>query len=184
MFTSPSDRSLVIKALNGKEDAWEKLINRYQRRIYNFALRMTSNREDAMDLMQEIFLSVYRNLAGFSQRAAFSAWIFKIASNRAVDFFRKKRPVDSLPMEETFEDPSPRVNPMSSLMRHESNRAVMSLLEQLSQEQRLVVELKFFQEQTFEEMSENLGVSSNTLKSRLYGALKKIKALPEVAHAL
>ncbi len=184
MFTSPSDQSLVAKALEGKEAAWEKLINRYEKRIYNFALRMTGNREDAMDLMQEIFFSVYRNLESYGQKAKFSSWIFKIASNRAVDFYRKKRPVENLPMEESFEDPSPSANPVGSLMRHEENRAVLNLLEHLSQEQRMVVELKFFQELTFEEMSENLGVSSNTLKSRLYGALKKIKALSEVAHAL
>ena len=82
MFGTPTDKQLIRNALKGRADAWERLIGRYQKKIYNFALRMTGNREDALDLMQEIFLSVYRNLERFRGDASFSAWLVSARSKR------------------------------------------------------------------------------------------------------
>jgi len=183
MFLTQSDTTLVQKALKGRAEAWDKLIRRYEKTVYNFALRMTSNREDAMDLMQEVFLSVYRNLGSYGQKASFSSWLFAIASRRAVDFYRRKKPSESLEDETTLET-DPGSNPFGEALRNQKNDKWMQLLNQLSHDQRIVVELKFFQDQTFEEMSQALGVSTNTLKSRLYAALKRIKSMPEVAHVL
>ena len=180
-----TDTTLVRRALQGNADAWDKLIERYERRVYNFSLRMSCNREDAMDLMQEIFLSVYRNLPSYRAEAPFAAWLFRIASHRCVDFYRRRKPAEPLPVEEYgIEDTSKEANPVGLLLRQEANQNLLALMDQLSLEQRLVVELKFLQEQTFEEMSRSLGVSANTLKSRLYGALRKMKTLTEVAHAV
>ena len=183
MFGTPSDNRLIRHALNGRGNAWERLIGRYQKRIYNFALRMTGEREDALDLMQEIFLSVYRNLERFRGEASFSTWLFRIAGHRATDFYRRKKYTDSL-CDQEQQHPSSDLSPFRNLARNEANRFLLGLLQQLPRDQRLVVELKFFQEYTFEEISAILGISTNTLKSRLYAALKKIKAMPEVVHAL
>ena len=180
-----TDETLVKKALKGKADAWDQLITRYERKIFNFTLRMTGNREDAMDLMQEVFLAVYRNLASFRGESAFSSWLFGIASFRCADFFRKKKPVDSIEEESQLgPDLSPETNPFDQVARNQMNRKIVAMLARLPGEQRLVIELKFFQEKTFDEISELLGISSNTLKSRLYGALRKIRTMPEVAHAM
>ena len=183
MFGKPSsDLTLVKRALKGKADAWDKLIRRYEPKIFNFALRMTGNHEDARDLMQEVFIAVYRNLESYGQKAAFSSWIFTIASRRATDFYRRRKPVD--PMGESDADLSDdRYDPHDDLLRYESNREIQHLLRQLSPDQRMVVELKIFQEMTFEEMANSVDIPINTLKSRFYGALRKLKSLPEVCRA-
>lgn len=185
MFGKPTDETLVHKAKAGRADAWDKLIKRYEKRIYNYALRMAPTPEDALDLMQEIFLSVYRNLGKFREESSFSTWIFTIASRRAADHYRKLKPVDYLnENDETLEEEQALADPHQHLLKHEKNSAVSNMLAELSPEQRIVVELKFFQDMTFEEMAEILNTSPNTLKTRLYSALKKLKAFPEVSYAL
>jgi len=181
MFRTLSDDTLVAKALDGQADAWDKLIGRYERKIFNFALRLTGNREDAMDLMQEVFMAVYRNLGGFGMRSSFASWLYSIASKRAIDFYRRKKATE--PFQEEGIAAALEDSPFHNLARQQTNTHVLALLANLPPEQRLVVELKFFQDQTFDEMAETLGVSANTLKSRLYSALKRIKTMPEVAHA-
>jgi len=181
----PSDRRLVERALAGKRDAWERLIRRHEKKVYNFALRMTGHREDALDLMQEIFLSVYRCLGTFSGRSSFSTWLFSIASRRAVDSYRRRRP--EVPVTDPEETPGAIAageGPLAEVIRGQDRERCLALLSNLPIEQRLVLELKFFQEQTFEEMSRTLGVSTNTLKTRFYTALKKLRAMPEASHAV
>lgn len=185
MFAPQSDESLVKKARKGNADALDKLIRRYETRIFNFGLRMTGNREDAHDLMQEVFLSMYRTLASYRGESLFSSWLFAIATFRTTDFFRRRRPTEELTEADQLAERMPAEgSPMGAILKKQRNRLLMQALAQLPQEQRLVVELKFFQEQTFEEISQQLDVSINTLKSRLYGALKKIKCMPEVANAM
>ncbi len=183
MFGISSDIQLVKKALKGKAAAWDKLIGRHHGPIYNFSLRMTGNRDDALDLTQEVFLATYKNLSSYSQTSPFGSWLFAIASRRAMDFFRRRKPEAGLIDEDLLETDDVD-NPHRNLAEKESNRTIQQLLRQLNPDQRLVVELKFFQEMTFDEISQHLGVSPNTLKARLYSALKKMKNLTEVIHAL
>ena len=91
MHVIDEDEALVGAALNGSARAWEKVVRRYEGRIYNQGLRLTGNNSDAMDLMQEVFLGVYRNLHRFRGDAKFSSWIFRIAHNKAIDMNRRKR---------------------------------------------------------------------------------------------
>ena len=91
MHVIDEDEALVGAALNGSARAWEKLVRRYEGKIYNQGLRLTGNNSDAMDLMQEVFLGVYRNLHRFRGDAKFSSWIFRIAHNKAIDINRRKR---------------------------------------------------------------------------------------------
>jgi len=191
MSPNDEDEALIAAALNGSAFAWEKLVKRYESKIYNHGLRLMGNSSDAMDLMQEVFLGVYRNLHRFRGDAKFSSWIFRIAHNKAVDLNRKKRllagypvdsdndgdVVDSLPGEEGSE-------PDLQLLQSEQNRNIMAMLNTLPFEQRLIVELKVFQSLTFEEIAEMQGISDNTAKTRFYTALRKLKSLTEEHHVL
>lgn len=76
MLPNVSDETLVKRALAGSDGAWTKLVRRYERRIYNYALRMVGHQDDAYDLMQEVFLGVYRNLSGYRGDGVFAAWLF------------------------------------------------------------------------------------------------------------
>jgi RNA polymerase sigma-70 factor (ECF subfamily) len=184
------DEALIAAAINGSAYAWEKLVKRYEPRIYNHGLRLTGNPSDAMDLMQEVFLGVYRNLHRFRGDAQFSSWIFRIAHNKAVDMSRRKKLMtvqskadddfdilESLPGEAKTE-------PEHRLNEQELNSQVLSMLAVLPMEQRLIVECKIFQSLTFEEIAELQDMSVNTAKTRFYAALKKLKVVSEETNVL
>ena len=191
MSPNDEDEALIAAALNGSAFAWEKLVKRYESKIYNHGLRLMGNSSDAMDLMQEVFLGVYRNLHRFRGDAKFSSWIFRIAHNKAVDLNRKKRllagyPVDSDNDGDVFDSLSDEEvsEPDLQLLQSEQNRNIMAMLNTLPFEQRLIVELKVFQSLTFEEIAEMQGISDNTAKTRFYTALRKLKSLTEEHHVL
>ncbi len=173
MFGRKSDEELIVGALDGSESAWLLLVRRYEKRLYNHALRMVGNADDAMDLLQDIFLSVYRNLANFRGDAPFAAWIFRIATFRCTDHLRRKR----LPVDEQMDinNTASPGGPALSIEMLQSNEDMIRMLATLSQEQRQVIELKFFQNFTFDEIGGQLGISANTAKTRLYSALKKLR---------
>lgn len=175
------DNQLIEGALNGSLQAWETLVRRYEARVYNFSLRLTGNRDDAMDLMQEVFLGVYRNLERFRGESQFSSWLFRIAHNKAIDMARRRNasPVQDIDVEELPELGSANSSPLSLLMSEQSNANVQALLAMLSAEQRLLVELKVFQGMTFDEIAELQDISANTAKTRFYSALKKLRVMLE-----
>ena len=185
------DEALIAAALKGSAYAWEKLVKRYESRIFNYGVRITGNTSDAMDLTQEVFLGIYRNLHRFRGDAKFSSWIFRIAHNKAVDINRRKRLTTTLAPTnndepdflETIADDN-RYEPDKKLVDQQANSRVISMLARLSLEQRLVIELKIYQSLTFEEIADMQGVSANTAKTRFYTALKKLKTVSEENNVL
>ena len=185
------DEALIAAALNGSAYAWEKLVKRYETQIFNYSVRLTGNSSDAMDLMQEVFLGVYRNLHRFRGDAKFSSWIFRIAHNKAVDMNRRRRLLsnqlrtnddefdilDILPGDTGNE-------PDEKLGTQQQNGKITRMLARLSLEQRLVVEFKVFQSLTFDEIAVMQDISANTVKTRFYTALKKLKAVSEESNVL
>ena len=185
------DEALIAAALNGSAYAWEKLVKRYESQIFNYSVRLTGNSSDAMDLMQEVFLGVYRNLHRFRGDAKFSSWIFRIAHNKAVDMNRRRRLLsnqlrinddefdilDILPGDTGNE-------PDEKLGTQQQNGKITRMLARLSLEQRLVVEFKVFQSLPFDEIAVMQDISTNTVKTRFYTALKKLKAVSEENNVL
>ena len=185
------DEALIAAALNGSAYAWEKLVKRYETQIFNYSVRLTGNSSDAMDLMQEVFLGVYRNLHRFRGDAKFSSWIFRIAHNKAVDMNRRRRLLsnqlrinddefdilDILPGDTGNE-------PDEKLGTQQQNGKITRMLARLSLEQRLVVEFKVFQSLTFDEIAVMQDISTNTVKTRFHTALKKLKAVSEESNVL
>ena len=142
---------------------------------------MTSNNDDALDLMQEVFVSVFRNLSSYRGEGNFKSWLFKIAHYRCVEFYRRKRPsqaLDDVPEMESHEQ-----GPEQVMMSGQGNHQLLGAMQQLPLAQKAVVELKFFGQFTFEEIADQLGISTNTAKSRLYSALTKLKSVMEVEYA-
>lgn len=195
MLFSIDDKTLIAKALDGSQRSWTKLVARHERRVYNYCLRMTGDSHDAMDLMQEVFLSIYRHLPSFRGQAQFTTWMFRIAANKSIDFLRSRNrqaytnhtslddDETELAMDEHYVAPEhQRPDHLYELQRH--NQDIQQTLLQLKPEQRLVVELKFFQHCTFEEISYQIGIPVNTVKTRLYTALQKLKTHLEVQHVM
>lgn len=169
-----SDETLIAQALKGKKSAWLTLVKRYEKNLYNYALRMVNNPADAMDLLQDIFMALFRNLSSFRGESAFKHWLFKIAHYRCLEFYRRKRPMQSL------DDVPEQENEQSlclekGLFLQQQSSTLLEAMQCLPIKQKLVVELKFFQQCTFEDISQQLDISTNTAKSQLYSALDKLK---------
>jgi RNA polymerase sigma-70 factor (ECF subfamily) len=186
VFTS-TDQQLIQKALKGNKKAWFSLLSRYEKSVFNYALRMTGNADDGKDLMQDIFISVFNSLPNFKGSGSFKGWLFRIAHFRCMDFYRRKRPDISL-------DDAPEVaehaidfttglsseyatehTPEQHAQVSQTQQDVQVMMKSLTFDQRVAIELKFFSQFTFEEIAEQLGISASTAKSRLYSALGRLK---------
>lgn len=177
-----SDEVLVKKALNGKKSAWLSLVKRYETNVYNYTYRMVNNADDAMDLMQDVFIAVFRNLSTFRGDSPFKGWLFRIAHYRCIEFYRKKKPTMSLDDAPELTDDGVQACPESLLLESQQAKGIQSAMASLSFNQRIVVELKFFQQCTFDDIGYQLGISTNTAKSRLYSALDKLKGIMEATN--
>ncbi len=170
-----SDETLVKQALNGKKSAWVTLVKRYEKKLYNYTLRMVSNPADAMDLMQDVFVAVFRNLSTFRGDSPFKGWMFKIAHYRCIEYYRRKKPTQSLDDVPEQVDESSDECPEHHAVSGQQATALHKAIKTLPINQKLVVELKFFQHCTFDDIAKQLGISVNTVKSRLYSGLDKLK---------
>lgn len=159
--------------MKGSEKAWLALVKRYENRVYNYALRMSGNADDALDIVQDTFMAVYRNLESYRGEGAFPAWLFRIAVFRSTDLLRRRHKFSEF-FEELIDQKNDN-DPEPHLQQTRNNRDILNRLQTLSNDSRQIVELKFFQHFTFEEIAGQLGISSNTAKSRLYAALKKMR---------
>lgn len=192
MKLTDEDEALIAAALNGSALAWEKLVRRYESKIFNQGLRLMGNSSDAMDLVQEVFLGVYRNLHRFRGDSKFSSWIFRIAYNKAVDMNRYNNIMASRTYRNSEEELDILENiPGRSnlegekiLTDYQANKKIVSMLAALPLKQRLIVELKMFQSLTFEDIAEIHDISVNTAKTRFYSAIKKLKDVSESEHVL
>ncbi|TQV89774.1 RNA polymerase sigma factor [Aliikangiella coralliicola] len=185
MFNLRKDEKLIEKALSGSQSSWITLVKRYEGLVYNYCLRMTFNSSDAMDLMQEVFLAVYRNLPAYRGDGKFKGWMMRIAANKTTDFLRA-RGRNPLHRADDVEEDSfhSHHSPENEYEAFADNRRIMAMLATLPEEQRLVVELKFFQHFTFEEISHQTGVAISTIKTRLYSALQKLKGQLEIQNVV
>jgi RNA polymerase sigma-70 factor (ECF subfamily) len=175
IFRAVEDADLIRQAARGDVEAFNLLVSRWEKRVYNYLLRITANREDALDLTQDVFLKAYQNLRKLDDIGRFAPWLYRIAHNEAYSMFRKRRPeadVDEIEPEATEMGISVGGNPVFPI---ELNLAVESALGRLSPDQREAVVLKIYQGFKFEEMSEILACPVSTVKSRLYTALELLK---------
>ncbi len=172
IFREVEDRDLVIKAAGGSVDAFNLLVSRHEKRVFNYLLRIVGQREDALDLTQDVFLKAYQNLKKLSDVDRFSPWLFRIAHNEAYSLLRRNRPDNA---EMAFEPPTG--DSRKGLYPLELNLAVERALTRLTPEQREAVVLKVFQGFKFEEMAEILDLPLSTIKSRLYSALDLLKGV-------
>ncbi|MCC7176630.1 MAG: sigma-70 family RNA polymerase sigma factor [Bryobacterales bacterium] len=168
IFREVEDPDLIARTRRGKVEAYNILVSRWEKRVFNYLLRLMGDREDAMDLSQEVFLKAYQNLGKLQDPSRFGPWLFRIAHNEAYSHLRRRRPEVEL-----GDGPAgaarPRLEPL------ELSVAVRRALELLSDDQREAVILKIYQGFKFEEMAEVLDCPVSTIKSRLYAALDVLK---------
>ncbi|MDP5137298.1 RNA polymerase sigma factor [Rheinheimera baltica] len=175
-----SDESLIAKALNGDQHAWQQLVNRHQSALFYFGLRLLGSQEDASDLLQDVLMVLCRNLGQYRGDSSFKSWLFGIANYRAMDMLRRRKYTDS--DDALAEMPAEAAEMPEQLANQQQQQQVQQQLRKLPIEQRLVLELKFYQQFTFDEIATQLAISSNTVKSRFYAALDKMRLQLESDH--
>jgi RNA polymerase sigma-70 factor (ECF subfamily) len=168
IFREVEDRDLIAKAKRGDVDAYNLLVSRWEKRVFNYLLRLVANREDALDVSQDVFLKAYQNLPKLDAVEKFAGWLFRIAHNEAFSMLRKRKPEGEMPYEQGGAE-------TGKLLPMELSLAVDSALKRLSEDQREAVLLKVYQGFKFDEMAEILGCPVSTVKSRLYTALDVLK---------
>lgn len=173
------DYSLVEKAKQGDQQAYTEIMNRYRDPVYYMLLKMVRTDEDAEDLTIEAFSKAFNKIDTYTPDFAFSTWIFKIASNNAIDFLRKKRAktvsLDSGYTSDEgdnyyFEIASKGLNPEENTIKSQKHKILHEFVNKLKPRYRKLIELRFFKEYSYEELSEELDLPMGTIKAQLHRA--------------
>ena len=177
IFRAVEDADLIRQAARGSVEAFNLLVSRWEKRVYNYLLRITGNREDALDLTQDVFLKAYQNLRKLDDPGRFAPWLYRIAHNEAYSHVPQAQARNRCGRSWSRRRAETGITVGgSSVFPIELSLAVASALDRLSPEQREAVVLKIYQGFKFEEMAEILSCPVSTVKSRLYTALELLKA--------
>jgi RNA polymerase sigma factor (sigma-70 family) len=172
-----ADLVLVEEARKGNEKAFAGLMNRYRDSIYFMLLKMVNNHSDAEDLTIEAFGKAFRNLDTYTPKFAFSTWLFRIATNNCVDFIRKKQ-MSPLAFDGTQDNidivtinlQSDLPDPEESMINHQKIAALKDIIGQLKPRYRELIQLRYYKEYSYEEISAELKIPIGTVKAELFRA--------------
>jgi len=174
------DAELVELAQQGEGQAFNVLVARYQAKVMRLVYRYVNNTDVALDLVQDIFLKIFKNLVNFKGESKFSSWLFRVAVNDSIDYLRhvKVRKEQSLDhFQESGYDVAetrPEGDAAAGLEEREKRKQVRDAMAGLPENQRSVVIMKIYQEMTFEEIADVMEEPVSTIKSRLYKALNTL----------
>ncbi|MDO7740425.1 MAG: sigma-70 family RNA polymerase sigma factor [Flavobacteriales bacterium] len=174
------DYALVLRATKEKDQkAYAELMERYRDSIFHLVNKMVFSSDDAEDLTMETFSKAFQRLEQYTPAFAFSTWLFKIASNHTIDFIRKKR-IKALSLDQGFQNDDgdsmeihvadDGLDPFQSLEKKERIERMRDVVGQLKPRYRRLVELRYFEERSYEEISEELDLPLGTVKAQLFRA--------------
>jgi RNA polymerase sigma-70 factor (ECF subfamily) len=169
MVDAERDEALVSRCLRGEVEAFEPLVSRYQRVLFNAAYRLLGDREEARDAAQSALVKAYEKLASFDPQYRFFSWIYRIVVNEAINTRERRRP--SAPL---LADVAGGGGVEEALASRERSDSVQAALLRLSAEDREVIVLRHFADQSYAEIGETLGVPEKTVKSRLHEARRRL----------
>lgn len=165
------DDEIVRAVLSGERDAFDELMLRYQKRIFNLAYKVTGSVDDAMDATQNTFLKAYDHLDRFDTDRPFFSWIYRIGLNESLDLIRARdRYLEGEPEVEAR-----RPSPEETCRGHETGDRIQEALLELKPDHRTVIVLRHFYELSYAEMSDVIGVPARTVKSRLFTARRDLR---------
>jgi len=170
----------IAATQTGDTVSFNRLVLKWEKSIYNLALRMLQDPEDAAEVTQEVFFSAFRSIRRFRGDARFSTWLYRIAANHCITRLRQRPHGVHYSIDDRSEIPITPALPAQrscedEFLRDEVRNQVRGALQHLNTDQRIVVELKFFQELTFEDIAAILQLPVSTVKSRLYSGFEILK---------
>ena len=161
-----SDSSLVELAASGDQQAFEYLFTRYRDALMRLFEQRLGDKAMASDLLQETFIKVYLHIENYSKNYTFGQWIYTIARNTLIDHLRRR--TDDISIDERFRIPMATTpSPEESVIMNQSRNHFYSAIEELSEEYRQIIEMRFLEEYSYEEIAEKLGRPINTIKTQI-----------------
>jgi len=174
------DYELVLAALKGNQDAYADLMKNYKDSLYFMLLKMTNNATDAEDLTIEAFGKAFKNIKSYSPKYAFSTWLFKIATNNAIDFIRKKKQKTySIDQPYSHHEEGANISqnikysgldPEETFIKGQKIQLMRGIVDKLKPHYRTLVELRYFKEYSYDEIAEELDLPLGTVKAQLFRA--------------
>jgi RNA polymerase sigma-70 factor (ECF subfamily) len=178
-FRALDDPALVEQARRGGYEAFEELVRRYRNDVFSLCYRYVSQREEAWDLSQEVFLKAHRGLKRFRGEAGFKTWLLRIAANRCKDYYKKRR-LKTVALEDASasgDAPARDARPDQLLEAREIGEAIDLAMGELSEKHRLAFLLREYEGLSYEEMADVMQCSMGTVMSRLHHARKKLQKI-------
>lgn len=177
------ENEIIKSVLNGDTQAYEAIVRSYEKKVYNLALRMVGNPDDAADMAQETFIKAYKALDSFRSDSKFSVWLYRIATNVCLDFLRRKSRSNTVSLTADDDDgdaqldiPDLNGNPEEELSRKLTIDAVQRGLQTLGEQQRSILVLREINGLSYEEIAQTLDIDIGTVKSRIFRARKRLCA--------
>ncbi len=160
-----------------RNEAFKLLLNKYQQKIYWHVRRMVIDHDDADDLVQDVFIKVWKNLAGFRNDSQLYTWMYRIASNECITFLNKKKQRNNISIEDEAYNLADTLADSSYFNGDAAQKKLQNAILTLPEKQRLVFNMKYYDDMKYEEMSQVLGTSVGALKASFHLAVKKIEAI-------
>lgn len=178
---SPNERQLVARARQGNTEAFEALVNIHAQYVYNLALRVLGNPQDAEDISQEAFLRAWQALPRFRGEAKFSTWIYRIVTNLCYNRLpRIRKELETLETEDgALTLPDKRQNVENAVLEGELRDELHQGIDNLSESYRLLITLRHLQEMSYNEIAQVTGMPIGTVKTGIYRARRKLQAVVE-----
>ena len=181
-MTSKEELEIIETVLGGDSDAFESLVLDNQTKVYNLALKMTANSEDALDISQDVFLRAYSNLRSFRGDSRFSVWLYRMTYNLCVDFLRKKKRLPETPLiyldedgeTHDFEIPDTRDAPEKRAIQLELRRVLDKSIDELGSIHKEILVMREVTGMNYLDIASTLNISEGTVKSRLARARKSL----------
>lgn len=189
--SSLEDDVLVKKAKGGDEQAYKKLVDKYERALYFHILKMVKDREQVEDLVQEAFVKAFDNLNTYSNSYAFSTWLYRIATNNTIDYLRKKKlktlsidkPMKTKDGEMEMQLPDESASTDRGIIKKQRKQIVQNAIDDLPEKYRKVIELRHMEEKSYQEIAEVLDKPLGTVKAHIFRARELLyKALKDKRH--
>ena len=175
--TGRPESELIVLAQQGDQAAYGVLVRRHQDRIYRHLLNLTGSREEALELAQQAFIEAWQALPNWRPNAQFHTWVYRIASNAAIDVLRRRKVVRFVPLDDDHDAPADQPGPEAQLQARQSLRALDAALARLPPQQREIVLLREVEGLSYAELAATLGIDEGTVKSRLARARAALAAL-------
>ncbi|MGC1204966.1 MAG: sigma-70 family RNA polymerase sigma factor [Flavobacteriaceae bacterium] len=174
-----NDQHYINLILDGDTNAFSVLVNRYKDLVYTLTMRMLKNREEAEEVAQDSFIKAYKSLNRFKGDSKFSTWIYKIAYNTSLDRLKKNRKhYNDVPIDEFTEHQVKTIdNALDNLESKEQTKAIQDCITLLPSEDGFLLTLYYFDEMSLEEISQTVGLTSNSIKVKIFRARKKLATI-------